>query len=173
MPTQQLDRQRAKSAQPFSAQAVTVGDEPLIVDLQLPATPGKHWIVELVSFVATLALRGPSTAGGFPPNSGIFLCQPGTPGESLAEAQAGINMAARPILLPLGIPGANVGTVGASFTWAMTSQAGMKTTVPLGYVLRAIVSCLQGTATPGPGVGSRGTLTVLATLEDDRDPMEC
>lgn len=172
----QLDRQRATGAQFFSAQATTVGQEPLIVDLALPAYPGKHWIVESLSCLVKCATRGPSTAGGFPPNSGLFLCTPGTPGESLAEASAGISMAARPHLLPLGPPGASVATVGAGafpFTFALTLTPGFKSTVPYQCFVRAIISCLQGTATPGPGTGSVGTITALCYLEDDKEPGEC
>jgi hypothetical protein len=169
----QLDRQRATGAQPYSAStglngaSLTTGDEPMIIDLLLPQTVGKHWIVEQLSLRARLTLRGPSTAGGYPPCSGLFLCPPGTPGESLTEAQAGIVLAARPLMLPMGVPGANVATVGASFAWALQLAAGFKCTVPYGWFLRAIVSCMQGTATPGPGAGSSGILTALAVLEDD------
>jgi len=147
----------------------TVGDEPMIIDALLPATPNKHWIVSFASLKATLTLRGPSTAGGFPPNSGIFLCPPGTPSETLAQAQGGIVLAARPILLPLGAPGANVATVGAAFAFAMQTDASFKFPVPYQWFVRVIVSCLQGTATPGPGVSSVGIFTLLATLEDDKD----
>jgi hypothetical protein len=174
----QLDRQRATGAQPYSASttpngtSLTTGDEPLIIDLLLPSYPGKHWIVEQLSLRATLITRGPTTAGGFPPNTGLFLCPPGTPSESLTEAQAGINLAARPLMLPMGPPGANVATVGVTFAFALQLAAGFKCTVPYGWFLRAIVSCLQGTATPGPGAGSSGMLTALAVLENDGAPQE-
>ena len=172
---QQLDRQRATGAQPFTASAVTVGQEPLIVDLLLPPTAYKHWIVEMASLRAALVTRGPTTAAGFPPNTGIFLCGPATPVETLAEATAGINLAARPFLIPLGPPGGNVATVGAggfAFTFAMVTAPGFKFTVPYGFFLRAIVSCLQGSATPGPGTGSQGTFTALCYLEDDKEQPE-
>jgi hypothetical protein len=167
-----LDLYRATGASPYSVSTLTVGDEPMICDLLLPATPGKHWIIETAALKATLAVRGPSTAGGFPPVTGLFLCPPGTPGESLAEAQAGISMSARGILMPMGPPGANVATVGATFAYALTLAPGFKCTVPLGWFLRAIVSCLQGTATPGPGAGSLGILTALAYQEPDSQPLQ-
>lgn len=168
---QELDRQRAAGVQAFSGTITTTGDEPIVVDLALPGFPGEHWIVEQASLRALLTLRGPSTAGGFPPNTGLFLCPPGTVTETLTEAQNGINMAARPLMLPMGAPGANVATVGAGafpFTFALQLAVGFKITVPYGWSLRAIVSCLQGTATPGPGAGSVGLFTALAIREKDQ-----
>jgi len=172
----QLDRARAAGVQSFAASVVTAADEPMIIDLLLPGFPQHHWIVEQASLIAGLALRGPTTSGGFPPNTGIFLCPPGTITESLAESVAGINLAARPIMLPLGPPGNAVGTVGAGthpFTFALQLAPGFKATVPYQWFLRAIVSCLQGTATPGPGANSRGTFTALAYREPDKEPGDC
>lgn len=174
----QLDRIRAAGVQKISASTTTTGQENLIVDLTPPHLPGYHYIVEQASLIAGLVTRGPSTAGGYPPATGLFLCPPGTPGESLAEAQAGIVLAARPILIPLGPPGANVNTVGAgtfAFSYALTSAPGFKCTLPYGWFIRAIVACLQGTATPGPGTGSQGILSVLCYQEKDNDvnPADC
>jgi hypothetical protein len=171
----QLDRTRAAGVQPITASTVTAGDEPLIVDIQLPASPGEHYIVEGASLNANLITRQPNTAGGFPPLSGIFLCPPGTPTELLTEAQAGWNMNARPVMVPLGPPGANVGAIGAGppYAFALTMVPGFKMTVPYNWFIRAIVTCAQGTATPGPGAGSRGVFTVMAYKERDADPVVC
>jgi hypothetical protein len=174
----QLDRQRAAGAQVFSASNISVGDEPLIVDLMLPGYAGQHWIVESLSLVAGLTTRTPALSGGFPPNSGLYLCPPNTPSETLAQAQAGINLDARPILLPMGPPGSAVGTVGAGAfaaggTWALTLAHGFKITVPYLWFLRAIVVCAQGTATPGPGINSIGRFSALAYRESDNEPGAC
>lgn len=172
----QLDRQRAAGASLFTATQVTAADELIQIDLKLPPFAGQHWIIEHGSLIAGLTTRAPTTSGGFPPNSGIFLCPEGTAPESLAESQAGINLSARPILLPLGPPGSSVATIPAGafpFSWALTLAPGFKTTVPYGWFLRAIVSCLQGTATPGPGANSFGRFSVLAFRESDNEPGAC
>ncbi len=78
------------------------------------------------------------------------------------------------MLLPMGPPGAAVATVGAGvfpFTWAMILAPGFKATVPYGWFLRAIISCVQGSATPGPGVGSTALFTALAYREKDTDEL--
>jgi len=171
----ELDRIRSAATQPYSASAVTVANEPLIVDVLFPSNPGEHYIIELATLKANLTVRQPNAAGSFPPLSGLFLCPPGTPTELLAEAQAGWSMNARPVLLPLGPPGANVGTIGAgpAFAFALVLAPGFKITVPYGWFLRAIVTCAQGTLTPGPGALSLGVLTVMACKERDVDPAEC
>lgn len=172
----QLDRQRAAGVQLFQASTTTVGNEPLIVDLMLPGFSGQHWIVEVASLIAGLTTLGPSLSGGFPPNSGIFLCPPATPSESLTAAAGGIVLAARPLLLPLGPPGSAVATVASGtfpFTWAMTMAPGFKATVPYLWFLRAIVSCAQGAVAPGPGAGSIGNFSALAYRESDNEPGAC
>lgn len=166
----QLDRQRAAGVQSFAGTQTTAGDEIILIDLQLPGFPGQHWIVEQASVIAGLVTRAPTTAAGDPPNTGIFLCPPGTPIETLAQSVAGINLAARPIMLPMGPPGSTVATVGAGvfpFTKALQLAPGFKATVPYGWFLRAIISCLQGSATPGPGAGSTALFTALAVRESD------
>lgn len=179
----QLDRERAAGSQFFKGGQTTVADEIIQIDLELPSFPDEHWIIESASLVAGLTVRAPSAAGvpipgSFPPNTGIFLCPFGTPRETLAESQAGINLNARPFLLPLGPPGAVAGVVAAGAfaaggTFAMTLAAGFKTTVPNGYFLRAIVSCLQGTATPGPGVNSVATFIAFGYREKNKNPGDC
>lgn len=176
MQNRQLDRARAAGVQTFAQTMTTAADELIIIDLLLPGKPDEHWIVEQASVIAGLVTRAPTLSGGFPPNTGIFLCPPSTPSESLAESIAGINLAARPIMLPLGPPGNAAGTVGAgafAFTFALQLAPGFKCTVPYQWFLRAIISCLQGSATPGPGVGSRATFTALAVRESDREPGDC
>ncbi len=176
MTNRQLDRARAAGVQSFAATFTSAADELMIIDLLLPGKPDEHWIVEQASLIAGLSTRAPTAAGGFPPNTGIFLCPPSTPSESLAESIAGVNLAARPIMLPLGPPGNAVATVGAgpfAFAFALQLAPGFKCTVPYQWFLRAIVSCAQGSATPGPGVGSRGTFTALAVRETDLEPGDC
>jgi hypothetical protein len=174
----QLDRQRAAGSQIFTGSQSTVGNEIIQIDLLLPPMDKQHWIIELASVIAGLTTRVPNVSGGFPPNSGIFLCPPGTNPESAAASIAGIDLSARPFLLPLGPPGSAVATVGAGAfaaggTWGMVTAPGFKQTVPFGWFLRAIISCLQGTATPGPGAGSTATFSVLAFRESDNEPGAC
>lgn len=164
---------RAAGATLQYAEAVTVGDEPLIIDLPLPPTPGCHWIVETGSMIANLTLRtpnDPTTVNGVPPLTGLYLCPANTPRETLAEAVAGWNRFARPILLPLGPPGGDLSAIGAAgppFPFALTLAAGLRVTVPFQWFLRAIVVAAAGTAAPGPGIGSAGRFSVTATLESD------
>lgn len=174
----QLDRQRAAGSQLFTAVQTTTGDEIIQIDLKLPPFAGQHWIIELASVIAGLTTRVPSLSGGFPPNSGIFLCPEGTNPETAAASIAGIDLSARPFLLPLGPPGSAVATVGAGTfaaggTWAMVTAPGFKQTVPMGWFLRAIISCAQGTATPGPGANSQARFSVLGYRESDNEPGAC
>ncbi len=179
MQNRQLDRARAAGVQTFAQTMTTAADELIIIDLLLPGKPDEHWIVEQASVIAGLSVRAPTLSGGFPPNTGIFLCPPSTPSESLAESVAGINLAARPFLLPLGPPGNSVATTGAAFpagfpfAYALTLAPGFKATVPYQWFIRAIISCAQGTAAPGPGAGSRATFSALAVRESDRETGDC
>jgi hypothetical protein len=172
----ELDRKRAAGVQNLTGSTTTTGQEPLIIDLPIPQTPGKHYILESASLVAKLATRGPSGASSFPPNTGLYLCPPGTPVETLADAVAGMNISARAgVLLPMGPPGANVATIGAGtfgFAFALTLAAGFKMTIPYGWFLRAIVVCQQGNAAPGPGTGSIGFLSAMLYQESDVDPID-
>jgi hypothetical protein len=167
----ELDQIRAAGAQHFALAGTTAGDEPLTIDLALTPTPGKHWIVEHLCLIAQLQTRAPADNRGFPPLSGLFLCPPGTPIESLATAQSTWLIEARPILLPMGLPAGDFGSIAvadaAPFPYALVMAPGFKVTVPQGWFLRAIVTCQQGTATPGPGVNSRGILRALAYQEVD------
>ena len=165
-----LDRARARSAQLYSATNATVGDEPLIVDFFQPGgtSQSQHWMLWGVTLIATLTTRQPDIRG-VPPGTGLYLCPPGTPSESLTEAQSGLVTAARPFPLPLADPYINVQQVGAIPTFAVSivSQVGRLIVLPKQWFVRAIVVCQQGSVTPGPGVGSRGILSVLASIEDD------
>lgn len=157
----------AESAGWFSATSpATVGDEPLIVDLMLPMiSPGQVGVLLAVSFIASLSTRQPDTRG-LPPNSGLFLCPQGTNTESLAQAVAGINLGARPFALPLNDPYLNVAQVGAAptYTLQMVMQPGTDQPIPSTWFLRAIVVCAQGSAAPGPGIGSLGTLSAFLSV---------
>jgi hypothetical protein len=172
---EELDRVRAAALQPFSVSATTTGDEPLTVDLVFPQAPDIHYIVETAALMANLVTRQPNTAPGFPPLTGLFLVPVGTAPETTAEATAGWVMGKRGMLLPLGPPGANVATIAAGppYAYALTLAAGFKINVQYGYMLRAIVTCAQGSATPGPGAGSIGILTAFATRERNVNPLEC
>lgn len=160
-----------QNATPISAQPVTTtGDENIIVDLD-PNQAGiasQVAMVLMLSFLGTLTTRQPDTRGG-PPISGLFLCPKGTPIETLTQSQAGVNVDARPIVIPLADPALNVSTVGAVPTYivGMQTQSGLIIPVPAGWFLRAILACNQGTATPGPGAGSIGKLTALISLQGD------
>lgn len=152
-----------ESASLVQAFGATVGDEPLIVDLQLPMIqPGQVGVLLAASFIATLTTRQPDTRG-LPPNSGLFLCPQGTPIETAAEAIAGFNAGARPFALPLNDPYLNVAQVGAAptYTLQMVTPPGIQHPVPTNNFIRAIIVCQQGSATPGPGLGSRGTLSIF------------
>lgn len=165
-----LDRDRAAGASRFLATGATVGDEPLVIDLPQPqgALQGSHWIVEQLMLTAHLTVRQPLTAG-VPPITGLFLCPPATPIETLAQAVAGWNRDARPYPLPLNgcycCSTAIVGTGG--FAMALVMNAGFKISVPSGWFLRAIVTCQAGNAAPGPGALSAGTLFALLRQELD------
>lgn len=173
----QLDRGRATAAQQFAGVTRAAGDEPLIVDLQIPpAGPNmlKHAMIWTVTFTVTIPSTGrPPDTRGIPPNSGLYLCPPGTPIETLAEAQAGINMNARPIPLALNDPYLNVANVGLGWSLMMVTAKGRLEVLPTGWFIRAILVCQQASATPGPGIGSEGRANAIVNLEDSRDMELC
>jgi hypothetical protein len=171
----ELDRVRAAGAQQYSASAVTTGNEPLTVDLVLPQAPNEHWILENFSLLANLITRQPNTATGFPPLTGLFIVPIGTAPENITEAAAGWAINKRGVLLPMGPPGASVATIAAGppYAFALTLAPGYKMTLQYGFMLRAIVTCAQGNAAPGPGAGSSGFLSGFAYRERDKDPLGC
>lgn len=154
------------NASPVRGNTTTAGDEPLIVDAIPDIDMGQFGVLFAVSFLATLTLRQPDTRG-LPPNSGLYLCPPGTTVETLAQAQAGLNLDARPFIIPLEDPYLDVATIGAVPTYSlrMASQPGLKLPVPFGWFIRAIVVCQQGSATPGPGANSQGRIQALISVE--------
>lgn len=166
-----LDIVRAAGVGEKSASQSTTGDEPLVIDLVLSSRVDVHCIVEQLTLIANLTVRQPGTMGTAP-ISGLFLCPPSTPRESLADAQAGWNVSARPYLLPAMDPYIDSAIVGAApnFAIAMSLQAGFKITVPALWFLRAIVTCQAGTPTPGPGAQSNGLLRALYIEESNTLP---
>jgi hypothetical protein len=171
----ELDRLRAAGAQQYTFTATTTGNEPLTVDAVLPQNPGEHWILENWSCLANLITRKPDTNGGFPPLSGLFIVPIGTAPESTTEATGGWVMTKRGILVPMGPPGSTVAAINgiAPFPYALTLAPGYKMTLQYGFMLRAIITCAQGTGTPGPGAGSLGVLSGFAYRERDKDPLGC
>ena len=161
-----LDRLRAAAVSRLAASALTTGDEPLIVDLKQPggALQGKHWIFEHLVLIANLTTRSPIVSGAGP-ITGLFLCPPATPTETIAEAIAGWSLDARPLPVPACCSMAALGT--GQFALSIIMSPGFKMTCPSGWFMRAIVTCQAGTATPGPGVGSEGRLTALVMEEYD------
>src|SRR3989304_3657565 len=159
------------------SQAAPIGIiEPTIVTPPPPgSTPGGAFGFAPPSFVEFLPVTGAPGAHqtfGLPKEfGGRTVLWGAEPMETLAQAQTSWNLNARPILLPMGQPGGDFASIAvasaAPFPFALTLAAGFKTTVPLDWFVRAIVTCVQGTATPGPGAGSIGRLYALAHQEED------
>lgn len=149
--------------------SVTVTDDgPMIVDLfgsSFGPLVKEHWIVEQLTFIATL--QRPIGAGGISPVCGLFLCNDGTPIETLSDAQAGWSPFAREFPIPLADPAMNTAVLGAAGTYAfcMATLLGFRFEVPQNWRVRAIVVCNPGTPTPGPGAGSIGYIRALARRE--------
>ena len=143
----------------------TVGDETLIVDYMPNIAIGQVVIATMLTFLGTLSTRQPDTRGT-PPNSGLFLCPPGTPSESITQATAGINVDARPIPLPLNDPYLNVASVGPAPSYAlqMITAPGLFV-IPATWFVRAIILCNSGSATPGPGANSVGRLSLFGSIK--------
>ncbi len=152
-------------------------DSPLIVDIEALKL-GYQGInqtrkrIKHVSFVASLALRFPTT-GGVPPITGLYLCYRTSPGETLLQAQTGWNGDARPIALPLDDPYVSVAIVGAGPASAlrMATVPGLDLELPPDMFPRAIVVCQAGNVAPGPGAGSWGRLTIA--IEETTDRPDC
>jgi hypothetical protein len=172
----ELDRSRAATAQTFSNAYLATADEPMLIDL-IPAIFGKpmaHCMIWGVSFTINIPSTGrPPDARGLPPNSGLWLCPPGTLPETLGMAQVGLTLAARPYALPLNDPYLNVANVNLGWSVQMTAQLGTQHVLPMGWFIRAILNCQQASATPGPGVGSQGILTAMVSQETDQDLSSC
>jgi hypothetical protein len=147
-----------------SSQVITPGPadpnawEPIVIDLKQPnngLSNAAHWIVDWISFIGICTQQAPAAY----PVSGFFLCPQNTPAETLATAQAGLNLDARPITIPLidvSINAPNI--VGVGYIVAITARLGRRLVVPSGYFLRTIISCVPNNPQPGPGPLSVGRM---------------
>lgn len=80
----------------------TVGSESLVVNLKQDegglGRPNVHWSVEQLTFLGTATVQVPAAEDML---SGLWLCPPNTPTESLLDGQAGGNFLARPYWIPI------------------------------------------------------------------------
>lgn len=149
---------------------VTVGDEPLVIDIQNPIQ-GVHWIAYQLTVIGTMATRLP--ANNPSPTFGIYMVPISSPVESLADAALngalGWNPNARAIALPYGLNTTRFGAGGA-FAFTCVAQLFAECVLPPGWMFRFIASCLPGTATPGPGAGSAASFFAHIIEEKDACP---
>lgn len=142
---------------------VTVGDEALTVDLQSGPLTDERWLVHRVTLQGECAAN-PQNAQS--PISGIFLVQPGTVVESLADGQAGWNVESRGMAMPAGVV-VNYTFIPSTGRYAFVISLTQSSPQPIDSdtIVRAVLSCNPGTAVPGPGAGSWGMLTVQGYRE--------
>jgi hypothetical protein len=155
-------------------------DGPMVCDLSLQVLPEDQWIIEGVSFQASVALA-PSGDDWKPPVSGLFLCPLGTEPETQDDAARDLNLRSRQVPIPLDpytgfrnivstLPGAtNVGAV------QMVGQSGFQVSVPGGWFIRAILVLFpggDGIVGTGPGTNSYGTLRALVRVLRNLDTFQ-
>lgn len=160
-----IQQQRSTLVSPRYAAGVTLGNEPLVIDLPVAPKPGEHWILDNVTAEGTLTLAAPPAGQLASPVSGFFLIPQNTPPETLAQAAAGISFDARTIPLP--ILASIVPLAAGGWAYALFYNGVAGRTIPAGWTIRMIISCNPGVAAPGPGVGSTGLL--IATVSPEQD----
>lgn len=150
---------------------VTVGDEPLIIDLQ-PPNVGFHWVAYQLCVVGVLTTRQP--VANPIPTFGLYMVPNNAVQESLADAQnatQGWNPTARlGIALPYTL---NITRTGAGGVWlfTLTAQIFAECILPAGWMFRFIGSCVPGTATPGPGANSQAAFSAHVIEESNACPL--
>lgn len=141
----------------------TTGWEPLTGDFLGPM-PGYRWHVSQCSFLgyfAVNALPVPNNSGG--PAVGWFLIHDSAATETLADAVAGINLAARGLVLPMTCDQMVLGKGGFAFNCLTRLQYPI--CVHPGQTLRFLANINPGAVQPGPGAGSYGLATLQAIEE--------
>lgn len=148
-----------------TSRLVAVGYEPLEVTIENGPPVGKHWVVS--QLIAFGNITDPAKVI-FPPVAvGFSIVQLGQQSETLDQAQAGINYAARGQLL------ANISYAQAlddgTVEWESFAQGALNTPLSInsGFTVRYSMNQDPGTATPGPGPGSFLVMQMLYSEEDD------
>jgi hypothetical protein len=148
---------------------VTVGDEPLVVDLA-PPIQTMHWIAYQIAARGEMTTRSIATNPG--PQFGLYLVPYNAPVESLADGAlnntTGWNREARHIALPYLLNVQRAGAGGA-FLFTCVAQLFSECVIPSGMMLRFIANCVPGTAAPGPGAGSFAAL-IAHVIEESNSP---
>lgn len=87
----------------------------------------------------------------------------GRPGESLTQAQAGMDIASRGIPIPCdAVQGSQIAGIGYGYECHLDSPKPFP--VLSGYTIRGMFSCQPGTATPGPGALSNCVITAVVEV---------
>lgn len=157
-------QQRASLNHPVYGSGSTTGNEPLIIDLPRAPKPGEHWALDAIIAQGFLSAAIPPAGSLLSPVSGFFLVPQNELPETLAQAQAGVNMAVRGVPLPVLASFVPLPS-GWQFFLAYNGVAGKP--IPAGWIVRMIICCNPGTAAPGPGALSNGVMTVTVAPELD------
>jgi len=165
-----IEQQRASRIAERKNSSVTVGDEPLVIDL-MPPIQSYHWTAYQLAVIGTFATRQP--IANPLPTFGIYMVPIVSPVESLADAQLngtfGWNPNARAIGLPYDLMVQRFGAAGA-FAFICTARMFRECVLPTGWMFRFIANCAPGTATPGPGVGSQAAFFAHVIEESNSCP---
>lgn len=159
-----LQQQRASLASPRYANGRTAAAEPLVIDLPVAPKPGEHWVLDSIAASGFISTAVPPAGQLLSPVSGFFLVPQNTPPETLAQAQAGVNLEARTIPLPVL---ASIVPLVTGWSYAIYYNGVPGKTIPSGWTIRMIVSCNPGDAAPGPGALSTGLLVATVSPELD------
>lgn len=157
-------QQRSSLASPVYANGITAGNEPLVVDLPRAPKPGEHWIMDSISASGVITVAIPPAGQLLSPVAGFFLVKQNELPESLADAQAGVNMNARTIPLPVL---ASIVPLPVGWAYSVYYNGVPGKTIPAGWTIRFILSCNPGTAAPGPGALSTALLIAIISPELD------
>lgn len=159
-----VQQQRSTLAAPRYMSGVTVGNEPLVVDLPVAPKPGEHWILDSIAASGFISVAIPPAGQLLSPVAGLFLVKQNEAPETLAQAQAGVNFAARTIPLPVL---ASIVPLPIGWAYAIYYNGVPGKTIPAGWTIRLVICCNPGTAAPGPGAASTGDLIAIISPELD------
>lgn len=130
---------------------------------------GTHWLVKSCGVIGTAALS-PVNNGGGSPLCGLFRVPVSVKPETLAQGALATGFYPGADLLNRGVPLPSLSTCPNSgsdgsdtnspaFFFSTVLASNEEIAIPYGQTLAGIYTCNPGQAQPGPGTGSRATIT--------------
>jgi len=157
----------ARRQRPIGATAGPLADFSPLVIATGPPLGDTYWLVSQFSalMIVTNPPQDPPFGPGASPGSGLFVTPTTAIGETLAQAQAGINLRTRLIGLDTWMTATFLPATGLYAVQMVWQDGPGPFVVPQGFSLVAICCPHPGTPTPGPGAGSSGQLNALVSAQ--------